>query len=866
MTAFESTAMAGDELELTGPRGLTAGDAAARLARDGRNETRPPAPRSVARRIGAQLVDPLILLLLGAATVTAATGDITDTLVILLVITVNTAIGVAQEVRADRAIAALRRLGAPTCRVVRDGQDLVVPAAEVVTGDLVRLSAGDIVPADLMVRDASQLRIDEAAVTGESVPVEVGAGDEARAGTVVTTGRAAGMVIRTGARSTLGRIVEMTERAYAGATPLQQKLARLGRTLAIWTVAASAVVAVFGIVRGRPPVEMAIIGVSLVVAAVPESLPAVVTLALALGARRMAATRALTRRLTAVETLGSVTVLVSDKTGTLTQGLMAVRRAVTASGAEFEVRGVGYQPDGEVNEVGTGPGGADADAGGTELIELARAAVLCNDAQLIPPSGDKDWTVAGEGIEGSLITFARRAGVDVAAVREQAPRTAEEPFDQNTHRMRTEHAMAGGGTLIAYKGAPESILVPAVLDMDEGSEALRDAADRMAATGLRVLAVAAGPPGGIRALGVVGIGDPARADAADAVQVLRGAGIRTVMVTGDHPATGRAIAGEVGLWQPGDQVVTCERGADLPPIGPDVRVVARALPEDKLTIVGRLKDGGEVVAVTGDGVNDAPALRRADIGVAMGSGTEVAHQAAQLVLADDSLITLEAAVGEGRRVYANIRRFLRYALAGGVAELLTMLVGPFVGLAVPLLPAQILWVNLLTHGLPGVAMGAEPASPDVMRRPPRSPTESVLGAGLGIAVLWTGGAIAAGTLAVGVAGSASGWPWQSMVFLTLGLAQLGVALAVRAPRRPGVSNRWLGLAVALSVVLMLAGLYVGPLRTLLGTEPVSGVPLAVAVVAAVVPGLVVAAFRRRADRHPDTATSGPIGPSRSAAG
>jgi P-type Ca2+ transporter type 2C len=828
-----------DSSRLTAPArvGLSNAEAAARLRRDGPNETKQLARRHIAGRVTTQLLDPLIMLLLAAASVTAATGDITDTIVILLVIAVNTAIGVTQEARADRAIAALRSLGAPTCRVVRDGIDQVIPAADVVVGDLVRLAAGDIVAADIRVAEATRLRVNESAVTGESLPVPIDAGGEALAGTAVTDGRGIGVVTRVGAQSTLGRIVTLTEQSRGGPTPLQRRLARLGRALATWTVVLSALVAVIGIIQGRPALEMAIVGVSLVVAAVPESLPAVVTLALALGARRMAAARALTRRLTAVEALGSVTVLVSDKTGTLTQGTMAVRTAVTAGGSVYDVDGAGYTPDGTVVDRADHRTGPDGD-----LRELARAAVLCNDADLVRPgTDDHAWTVAGEHIEGALVAFAWRAGLDVEAERAGAPRTAEEPFDQQSQMMMTEH-LAGSDLVRVYKGAPEVLLGSDLIDVREPvPELLRAAAD-LARSGLRVLAVAAGPPGAIRPLGVVGIGDPARPEAAAAVRALVDAGVRTVMVTGDHPETARAIADDVGIWQPGSQAITCAGGH--PEVSPDVRVIARARPDDKLAIVGALKAAGEVVAVTGDGVNDAPALRRADIGVAMGSGTEVARQAAQLVLADDNLGTLDRAVAEGRRVYANIRRFLRYALAGGVGELLTMLIGPAVGLATALLPAQILWINLLTHGLPGVAMGAEPASPDAMRRRPRSPEESVLGSGLGIAVLWTGALIAACATGVGVGAHAAGLPWQTMLFLTLGLAQLGVAIAVRAPRRPGHGNRWLALAVASSVALLFAGVYVAPLQELLGTSALDLTPVLVAAAVSTVPGLAVGVTRR----------------------
>ena len=784
-----------------------------------------------------QLADPLVALLLAAALVTALARDLPDTAVILLVIAVNTVIGVTQEIRADRAIAALRRLGAATCRVVRDGVDAVIPAAEAVRDDLVRLSAGDVVPADILVVEAHRLQLDESAVTGESVPVDREPGDELAAGTVVAAGRGDGTIVRTGAASALGRIVALTGGAHAGPTPLQRRLARLGRVLGTWVVALSAVVTAVGIVRGRPALEMAIVGVSLVVAAVPESLPAVVTLALALGARRMAAAHAVTRRLAAVETLGSVDTLISDKTGTLTQGRMAVRSATAADGTIYTCRGSGYDPAGDVR--------TQADGAGGPLVALATAVVLCNDADLVPPgSGDAGWTVAGEHIEGALLAFAARAGVDIRTARARHPRTAEIPFDQDSRMMTTEHRDADGGPLVVRKGAPEAILRTEVLDDEEALLArLRDVAAGYAADGLRVLAVASGPPGAVRALGVVGIGDPLRDSAAAALRTLAGAGVRTMIVTGDHPRTARRVAEDAGIWQDGDRALDC--GTDgWDGAAHDVRIFARARPEQKLAIVNALKNRGAVVAVTGDGVNDAPALRRADIGVAMGGGTEVAHQAAQLVLADDELAAVGVAVAEGRRVYDNIRRFLRYALSGGVAELLTMLAGPIVGLAVPVLPAQILWINLLTHGLPGVAFGAEPASPGVMLRPPRPATQSVLGHGLGRAVLWTGALIGACTLAVGAIAAQYGLPWQTLTFLTLGFCQLGVALAVRAPRRPGNGNPWLGAAVALSALLMLAGVTLPALRDLLRTDPVSLTQLACVLVVSLMPALAVAAGRR----------------------
>ncbi|WIM92937.1 cation-transporting P-type ATPase [Actinoplanes oblitus] len=800
--------------------GLSSAQAAARRAAEGPNAVATAPPRRLLGRVGRQLADPLVALLLAAAVVTTLLRDLPDTAVIALVIAVNTAIGVAQEVRADAAIAALNRLAAPQARVVRDGQDLIIAAADVVRGDFVRLEAGDIVPADLTLTEAERATFDESSLTGESVPVHRQATEPAAAGTVLLTGRAAGSVERIGPDSSLGRIAAMVAAARPGPTPLQRRLARLGRILGLTALAVSAIVFGLGVLAGQPVVRMAITAVSLVVAAVPESLPAVVTLALALGARRMAHANAIPRRLHAVETLGSVTVIAADKTGTLTENRMAVQRVVLADGRRYRVTGHGYQPTGEIHP----PPGPDE-----ALQSLARAGLLCNDADLIAPApGSADWTAAGDPMEAALLAFAARCGLDPHTERAKAPRVAELPFDQRTRHMTTVHRLDSGEYLTVTKGAPERLAGPSLLA----------AAENLAADGLRVLAVATattrGPvdpaaPPPLRVAGLVGIGDPLRAGARDTAQVFERAGVRLTLITGDHPATAAAIADQLGL--------------------DGSRVHARTRPEQKLDIIAGLQHDGEVVAMTGDGVNDAPALRRADIGVAMGGGTEVARQAAELVLVDDNLATVATAIGEGRRIYDNIRRFLRYALTGGLAELLVMLAGPLLGMPLALLPGQLLWINLLTHGIPGVALGAEPAEAGVLRRPPRPPQESVLGAGLLRGVLLGGVAVTAVTLAAGVVARLGGRPWQSVMFLVLGLAQLGVALAVRArPAAGDRPNRWLPLAVALSGGLQLAAVLTGPLRTLLTTEPLTGVELLACAGIAALPGLVMRVVQRRAAR------------------
>ncbi|WP_327026689.1 cation-translocating P-type ATPase [Micromonospora sp. NBC_01739] len=828
------------------PGGLSSAEAAQRLRRDGPNSTEAPPRRHLTVRVLRQLTDPLVALLLAAAVVTTVLRDYPDTAVILLVVAVNTIIGVVQEVRADRAIAALDQLAAPTARVLRDGRDLVLPAADLVRGDLVRIEAGDVVPADLLLEETSRLRLDESALTGESMPVARDIGEEASAGTVVTVGRATGTVVRTGAASALGRIASLAATTRPGPTPLQRRLSALGRVLGLVAVLLSGLVFVLGVLGGRPVVEMAVTAVSLVVAAVPESLPAVVTLALALGARRMATARAIPRRLHAVESLGSVTVIASDKTGTLTEGRMAVQQARTAEGGRFEVTGTGYAPHGMIQRDG------DRVAVTDELRRLARAGLLCNDATLAAPDEQRpDWGAVGDPLEAALVTFAARCGLEPQTTRRAWPRVAEHPFDQELRRMTTVHRSCDNRYLVVCKGAPESVLAAPLVDADaEELAELAAAAAELAGAGLRVLALAAAlvdtpptdpaHPVGLQVVGLVGVGDPLRAGAPEIAGSFTEAGVRLVLITGDHPATAAAIAGQLGVWDPGDPVVRGDDG-DPAEADPAARVFARTRPEQKLDIVAAMQARGHVVAMTGDGVNDAPALRRADIGVAMGSGTEVARQAADLVLVDDDLSTVATAIGEGRRIYDNIRRFLRYALSGGVAEIVVMLLGPLFGLAVPLLPAQILWINLLTHGLPGVALGAEPAEPGTLGRAPRSPQESVLGAGLGRHILVAGALISAVTLGAGVLAAHWERPWQSVVFVVLGLAQLGVALAVRAPRPPGArrGNPALPLAVAVSALLQVAGVLVAPLRDLLGTRPLGAVDLLACAVVSVLPGLVL---------------------------
>ena len=724
-------------------------------------------------------------MLLAATALTLATGDTTDASIIVLVVVVNTTVGVIQETRADRAIAALAALTGPTAHVRRDGVVTTIAAAGVVPGDVVVLAEGDIVPADGAVIEAVRLLVDESALTGEADAVEKSLDEEQAtlsAGTVVVRGRGAMTVTATGPKSALGRISALVA-SRPPQTPLQRRLVQLGRWLAVAATACAVVVFAVGLVRGQDAELMAVTAVSLVVAAVPESLPAVVTLALALGARRMARHHAIVRRLPAVETLGSVTVVATDKTGTLTEGRMAVASIWTP-----------------------GEGAGEA--------ALLRAVALCNDARLRPAAGDPEgWHGVGDPTETALLRAAARAGWHRDDLDRAAPRVAERPFESSRRAMATMHAHEEGH-LIVVKGAPEVVLDPGRLDdPPDVIERARAEADSLSRDGFRVLAVAAAtlaePPASdsvldghpLALLGLVALADPVRGSAAGTMAAFQDAGITPVVITGDDAGTATAVARRAGL-----------------PARLGVDVFARATPADKLDIIEALQHSGAIVAMTGDGVNDAPALRRADIGVAMGQrGTEVARQAADLVLADDELGTLVVAVEEGRRAYDNVRRFLLFGLAGGVAEIAVMVLGPIFGMTLPLLPAQILWINLLTHGLPGVAMGAEPADPDVLRRPPRPPREPVLGAGLWQRIVVAAAVTGAGTLAVGVLLRHTGGAWRTSMFLALAFLQFGAAAGARA-RLLTRSNPLLPAAIALSAALMFLGIYVPPLQHLLGTH------------------------------------------------
>lgn len=804
--------------------GLSAAEALHRLGVDGPNAVPAPAPTTMAARVLRQLRDPMILLLGVAFVVVLVLGDVPDAAIIAVVVLVNTAIGVVQERRAEHAMAALDRMAAPRARVLRDGLVSDIEAAALVRGDVVRLEAGDVVPADLVAEEAVGLEVDESSMTGESVPVGRTVGDELLSGTVVTKGRGWGVVVRTGPESGLGRIAALIATTHVGPTPLQARLRRLSRQLVAVTGAIAVLVLALSVLRGVSFGEALILAVSLAVAAIPESLPAVVSVALALGAHRMAKQSAIVRWLPAVETLGSVTVLASDKTGTLTEGRMSVQRI--------------WMPD------------------TVEEAELLRDIVLCNDARLTGAGAER--TSIGEPMEAALLLAAADRGVEAAELRRRWTRIDEVPFESEHRHMVTVDRNQDGTSLEVVKGAPEVLMSMLPDDAERLSAAA--VAEELAGAGFRVLAVAHRTwrppqerPRDLELAGLVGVADPPRADAAAVVADCREAGIRTVLITGDHSATAGAIAREVGILPGPEGAVmdgevmdgaAVDRGEHVGAVD-RVQVYARTRPEQKVDIVDALKSRGHIVAMTGDGVNDGPALRRADIGVAMGMrGTEVARQAADVVLADDNLRTLVTAVGEGRRVYANIRTFLRYGLSGGLAEVLVILLGPFLGLPFPLSAGQILWINMLTHGVPGVAFGGEPLDQRDMRRPSPSPERSVLGGGLARQILTSGLLIAAVSLVAGLLAEREGWHVQSAVFLTLGAAQLGLALSLRASGgRRTVRGRGLEVAVAIALFLQLAALWFSPLRALLGTAVLEPQAQLILLALACVPGLAIAGGR-----------------------
>ncbi|MBP5057093.1 cation-transporting P-type ATPase [Pseudomonas chlororaphis] len=741
-----------EQLLQTGPEGLADAEAANRLGQYGPNKLIPPKRRGPLLRFLAQFHNILLYVMIAAALITALLEHWIDTGVLLAAVVINAVIGFIQEGKAESALHAIRAMLAPHAMVMRNGSPREIDASELVPGDLVLLSSGDRVPADLRLVTVKDLRIEEAALTGESLPVEKDThvtpadaplGDRysmAYSGTVVVYGQARGIVVGSGASTELGKINQMLADIHSLATPLLRKIDRFGRLLAVTILGISIATFVLGTLwRGHPASEMFMMVVALAASAIPEGLPAIMTVTLALGVQRMARRKAIIRRLPAVETLGSVTVICSDKTGTLTRNEMTVQRVVCA-GHAFDIGGVGYAPVGDCSI-----DGRIIDPGHYPALDLAiRTGVLCNDARLC--NEDDRWRVEGDPTEGALLVLGNKTGF----TRSGWTRLDSIPFESQHRFMATHHRDADGQSWIFAKGAPERILE--MCDVQRGPDGDRpldvDYWRRMttdiAAQGLRLLALAckkAAPlhdglrledmESGYTLLALVGIVDPPREEAIRAVRECHEAGIRVKMITGDHAETARAIGAQlaIGLGKPtitGAEVAMMNDEA-LRQVVTEVDVFARASPEHKLRLVNALQDNGQIVAMTGDGVNDAPALKRADVGIAMGmKGSEAAKEAADMVLADDNFATIATAVREGRAVYDNLKKFILFMLPTNGGEALVVIVAILFELALPFTPAQVLWINMVTSSTLGLALAFEPAEQGIMRLSPRAPDEPLL--------------------------------------------------------------------------------------------------------------------------------------------
>ena len=823
--------------------GLSAKEADARLAKYGPNEIQAAHRVSPWEILFEQFKNVLILILLGATGISFFLGHATESIVIAVIVLFAVGLGFVQEYRAERAIEALRQMAAPTATVLRDGFEVKVPAREVVPGDVVILHTGDRIPADGRLIESINLQIEEAALTGESVPVEkhtdalptqeMPVGDRKNmvyAGTAATYGRGRALIVATGMQTEFGKIAQLLQTVESSKTPLQQNLDKVGSVLARAAFVVVAIIVALGLLRGQPFIEMLIFGIALAVAVVPEALPAVVTISLAIGVQKMVKRNALIRRLPAVETLGSTSVICSDKTGTLTKDEMTVRKLL-AAGQVFDVSGSGYAPHGEFSSDGKT---VEPTA---ELKQMLTAATLASDAIIVKDeTGNEknDWDIKGDPTEGALVVAAAKAGLKKETLDDTYPRTQEIPFTSETKRMTTLHKVEKG-TVAYTKGAPEIILdncdsiltASGVKKLDDATrKQVVDTARDFANQALRVLGVASKSDSaletaqtGMTFLGLAGMIDPPRPEAKEAISVCESAGIRAVMITGDHPLTAQAVARELGLLKTG-RVVT---GAELDDISDEdfkrqvetIDVYARVSPVHKLRVVTALQANEHIVAMTGDGVNDAPALKKADIGIAMGiTGTDVTKEAAAMTLTDDNFASIVAAVEEGRGVFGNIKKYLMFLLSSNIGEITLMVAATLLGLPLPLTAVQILYVNLATDGLPALALAVDPSDSDIMRRKPRKPRIGIFTRPvkwiLGIAGLWSGFV----NISLFIWAMNSGRSTEeamTMVFMSLVVIQFFKAYNHRSEHRTVFErpfrNKWLNLAILWEFSLLLLIVY-----------------------------------------------------------
>jgi Ca2+-transporting ATPase len=826
------------------PGGLSQAEVAELTLQYGANEIQ------AAKRISAweilleQFKNILIMILLGATAISLFLGHGIESIAIAVIVLFAVFLGFIQEYRAERAIEALRKMAAPTASVLRDGVEVKIPARELVPGDVILLHTGDRMPADARLLEAVNLQIEEAALTGESVPVEkhieplpindLPVGDRKNmvyAGTAATYGRGKALVVATGMQTEFGKIAQLLQTVETSRTPLQQNLDKLGSALARAAFVVVAIIVVLGLMRGQPFVEMLIFGIALAVAVVPEALPAVVTISLAIGVQRMVKRNALIRRLPAVETLGSTSVICSDKTGTLTKDEMTVRK-IFAAGQLFNVSGSGYSPVGEFLLNGSG-----SIAPTTGLQKLLIAATLASDTSLVCDSENEsgsEWIIKGDPTEGALVVAAAKAGLRKELLDSEYPRVQEIPFSSETKRMTTLHQT--NESLMAYaKGAPEMILdgcdwqltADGVKPLDDvGRKQALAMAQEMAGEALRVLAISSKPDAtletaqsGMTFLGLAGMIDPPRPEAKSAIALCEQAGIRAVMITGDHPVTALAVARELGLLKTG-RVVT---GSELETMSDEqfqrevetIEVYARVSPAHKLRVVTALQANGHIVAMTGDGVNDAPSLKKADIGIAMGiTGTDVTKEAAAMMLTDDNFASIVAAVEEGRGVFGNIKKYLMFLLSSNIGEITLMTAATLLGLPLPLTAVQILYVNLATDGLPALALAVDPPDSDVMSRKPRNARTGIFTRPvkyiLGIAGLWSG-FVNISLFVWAINSGRSLTESMTMTFMSLVVIQFFKAYNHRSEHRSVFErpfrNKWLNMAIAWEFSLLLLIVY-----------------------------------------------------------
>jgi Ca2+-transporting ATPase len=835
------------------PEGLSGEEAARRLIEYGPNELQAFNKASPWRILLEQFKNVLIVILLVATGLSIFLGHGVEAIAIIVIVLFAVVLGFVQEYRAERAIESLRKMAAPLATVIRQGPEQRIPARDLVPGDCILLAAGDKVPADARLIESINLHTEEAALTGESVPVAkktaaLGNGklpvndltNMAFAGTSVTYGRGRALVVATGMKTEFGKVAQMLEAVETSRTPLQENLDRIGRSLAHAAFVIVALIVALGLLRGQPLMEMIIFGVALAVAVVPEALPAVVTISLALGVKRMVNRNALVRRLPAVETLGATSVICTDKTGTLTKDEMTVRQVFVA-GQMLEVSGAGYEPKGEFSADGLPVEPPES------LILLLRAASLASDANVAYNESDSRWNVKGDPTEAALVVAAAKAGLKKTDLDAQFPRANEIPFSSESKRMTTLHIAPSG--VIAYsKGAPEVIADSCARHLtrkgeteldDQGRTRILEVAHSMANEALRVLAVACKADATIEDaehdmtfIGLVGMIDPPRPEARDAIRECERAGIKVLMITGDHPLTARAVAHELALLKSGRIITGAEAidNEELENIIEEIEVCARVSPADKLRVVTALQKKGHIAAMTGDGVNDAPALKKADIGIAMGiTGTDVSKEAAAMTLIDDNFASIVAAVEEGRGVFSNIKKYLMYLLSSNIGEIGLMAGASIAGLPLPLSAVQILYVNLATDGLPALALAVDPPEPDLMRRPPRNPRSGLFTRPIIVLMLIGGLWSTAVNLGLFVWSLNSGRGLEeamTMTFVSLVLIQFFKAYNYRSDRqsitRRPFSNRWLNMAISWELIMLTLILYVPFLSGLFGTY---GLPL-----------------------------------------